>query len=124
MNTASHTESDQTRKLNPCFTSEPNLIALGATADDGRDYLFNYAQFLYAEHSANPESEDKPDEPTEQLNIHFAVGEVSILGNGLHRLAVEIQRGSLKTVKRISRNYLTALSPFVNSVTITTKENL
>jgi hypothetical protein len=118
---------ESARNQTSCYDTEStNLIALNATVDDGRYYLLNYAQFLYAESSANPELGDQPDAPPERLCLHFATAQVVILGSGLNMLARAVQRGELKSVNRISQNYvanLPGLKTNVHSVTVTLKED-
>jgi hypothetical protein len=104
---------------NPCYSTESmNLIALGASADDGRNYLFNYAHFLYAEHSKNPAARENSERSSERLRIRFTVGEIIILGDGIQRLAKEVQVAHLRSVAAVSRNYPVAFPVVVHSVTV------
>jgi hypothetical protein len=107
-------------KLSRCFETEPiNLIALGVAADDQRQYMFSYTQYLYSESSANPALEDKPDAPPQRLEIHFTVGTVAIVGCGLEPLARAVQKGELKSVWRLTKRSLDPNSKtHVNSVTV------
>jgi len=103
-----------------CFETEPiNLIALGVTTDDQRQYMFSYTQYLYSESSANPALEDKPDAPPQRLEIHFTVGTVTIVGCGLEPLARAVQKGELKSVWRLTKKSLDPNSKtHVNSVSV------
>ena len=108
-------------KQSNCFETEPiNLIALGVTTDDERQYMFSYTQYLYSEFSANPALEDKPDAPPERLAIHFTVGTIAIMGCGLGPLARAVQKGELKSVWRLTKKSLDLNSKtHVHSVTVT-----
>jgi hypothetical protein len=113
--------SGEIHNLSNCFEIDGmNLIGLGVTADDGRDYTLNYSQFLYSEFSANPDLEDNPATPPQRLEIHFTLGTVLITGSALEALARAVQRGELKSVWRYTRK---SLDPdarvHVNSVTVT-----
>jgi len=113
--------SGEIYKLSNCFeTDEINLIGLGVTADDGREYTLSYSQFLYSEFSANPDLEDNPAAPPHRLEIHFTLGTVLIVGSALEALVRGVQRGELKSVWRYTRK---SLDPdarvHVNSVTVT-----
>jgi hypothetical protein len=99
-----------------------NLIALSVTDDGGRNYLFPYAHLLFAELSANPAVEKQPDAPPQRLHIYFAIGEIIILGSGLRRLELELQKGSLKFARRVSQDYSSALQTNIVSITVTRKE--
>jgi hypothetical protein len=108
---------------NPCFTTDPAIAALEVIADDGISYLLPYAQFLYAERTPNPALEKEPDAPPEQMAIHFACGEVVVLGSGLKRLEQNIQKYELKFVKAADRRLAETLNTHVVAVTVTlTKE--
>jgi hypothetical protein len=56
---------------NPCLGTIP-IAALAVLTDDGISYLLPYAQFLYAERTANPALEKEPEAPPEKMSIHFA----------------------------------------------------
>lgn len=108
---------------NPCFDRDSTVATLNALADDGASYLLPYAQFLYAERTPNPALEKEPDAPPEQMVIHFACGEVVVLGSGLKRLEQNIQKYELKFVKSADRRLAETLNTHVVAVTVTlTKE--
>ena len=108
---------------NPCFTTDPTIAALDVFADDGISYLLPYAQFLYAEKVSNPALETEPDAPPEQMAIHFACGEVVVLGSGLKRLEQNIQKYELKFVKSADRRLAAVLNTHIAAVAIAfTKE--
>lgn len=108
----------------PCYTTETmNLIALGVTTDEGRNFILNYAQFLYAEHSANLATEGNQDAAPEQLRVCFTIGEVVVLGNGLHMLAKAVQKAQLQSIAPSNRNYPTDSPVTVYSVAVTIHEN-
>ena len=62
----------------------PTSPQLAVIADDGISYLLPYAQFLYAERTANPALEKEPEAPPEKMSIHFACADVIVLGSGLN----------------------------------------
>jgi len=108
---------------NPCFSTDPTIASLDVFADNGISYLLPYAQFLYAERMPNPTLEKEPDAPPEQMAIHFACGEVVVLGSGLKRLEQNIQKYELKFVKAADRRLAETLNTHVVAVTVTlTKE--
>ena len=110
-------------RKNPCIGSDPNIAALEVIADDGISYLLPYAQFLYAERTANPALEKEPEAPPEKMSIHFACADVVVLGSGLKRLEAELQKYELKFVKSAERRLAATLNTHVATVTIAfTKE--
>ena len=84
---------------NPCLGSDSTIAALDAFADDGISYLLPYAQFLYAERTANPALEKEPEAPPEKISIHFASADVIVLGSGLNWLERRLQQYELSFVK-------------------------
>jgi hypothetical protein len=110
---------------NPCVGSDSTITALKVIADDGVSYLLPYAQFLYAEKVSNPALEKEPDAPPEKMRIHFAAGDVVVLGSGLKRLETDIQKYELKFVKSADRRLAATLNTHIAAVTVTlSKENL
>lgn len=109
---------------NPCFDSESQIAALEAQADDGISYLLPYSHFLYAKRDSNPALEKEPDAPPERMLIHFARGEVVVLGSGLERLERAIQGFELKSVKSADRRLAATLKTHVAAVTITFTEDV
>jgi hypothetical protein len=107
----------------PYTTESINLVALGATTDEGRNFILNFAQFLYAEHSVNPATTGKQDTPPERLLIHFTVGEVIILGSNLHRLAVAVQKAELQSIAPARDDNSKGSSVVVSSVVVNIYEN-
>jgi hypothetical protein len=85
-------------RKNPCVGSDPNIAALEIIADDGISYLLPYAQFLYAERTANPALENEPEASPEKMSIHFGCAEVIVLGSGLKRLERWLQGYELSFV--------------------------
>jgi hypothetical protein len=110
---------------NPCFSGGPDIAALHVLADGGVSYLLPYAQFLSVERRPNPVLEREPDAPPEQLLIRFARADVVVLGSGLGRLEIGLQKYELKFVKAADRRLAATLNTHVAAVTVTfTKENL
>jgi hypothetical protein len=110
---------------NPCLGHDSNAAAVAVLTDDGISYLLPYAQFLYAERTANPALEKEPDAPPEKMLIRFASANVVVLGSGLKRLEAEIQKYELKFVKSADRRLAATLKTHIAAVTITlTKENV
>ena len=112
-------------RKNPCIGSDPNIAALEVIADDGISYLLPYAQFLYAERTANPALEKAPEAPPEKMTIHFGSAEVVVLGSGLKRLEGWLQKNELSFVMSADRRSGVVYDTLVTTVTLTlTKESL
>lgn len=108
-----------------CCRRSVKIAALQVFADDQHHYLLPYAQFLYAEMTANPASDKVADVPPEQLVICFASAEVTVLGSGLAYLERGIQQYELEYIKPADRRYAAALKTHVAFVTVTfTKETV
>lgn len=115
--------SESSSHDNPCYGRDPTAATLNVFADDERSYQFPYAQFLYAEMTANPALEKNADAPPERLLIAFAVAKVTVLGSGLRSLERTIQKYELKFVKSADRRYARAFNTHVAAVAISfTKE--
>jgi hypothetical protein len=112
-------------RKNPCVGSDPNIAALEIIADDGISYLLPYAQFLYAERTANPALENEPDASPEKMSIHFGCAEVIVLGSGLKRLERWIQGYELSFVMSADSRLGAVYDTLITTVTLTlTKENV
>jgi hypothetical protein len=74
---------------------DSNAAAIAVLTDDGISYLLPYAQFLYAERTANPALEKEPEAPPEKMSIYFGCAEVIVLGSGLKRLEAWLQKNEL-----------------------------
>jgi hypothetical protein len=110
---------------NPCLGIDPTVAALEAIADDSISYLLPYAQFLYSQRISNPALEKEPDAPPEKLLLHFAVGDVVLLGSGLKRLEQLIQKYELKFAKSVDRRLAPTLKTHIAAVNVTlNKENV
>ena len=110
---------------NPCLERDSTIAGLMVFADDGISYVLPYAQFLYAERISNPALESDADAPPEKMVIHFAQAEIVVLGSGLKRLELEIQKYELKFVKSADRRLAASLKTHVANVILTlTKENV
>ena len=83
---------------NPCLGHDSNAAAVAFLTDDGISYLLPYAQFLYAERTANPALEKEPEAPPEKISIHFACADVIVLGSGLNWLERRLQQYELSFV--------------------------
>ena len=103
---------------NPCFRSDTQTAALNVFADDGISYLLPYAQFLYAERVPNPRLEKEPDAPPEKMLMRFASGDVVVLGSGLKRLEMNLQKYELKFVKSADRRLAATLNTHIAAVTV------
>ncbi len=103
---------------NPCLGSDPTIAALDAFADDGTSYLLPYAQFMYAERNSNPALEKAPDAPPEKMLMRFAAGDVVVLGSGLKRLELDLQKYELKFIKSADRRLAAALHTHIAAVTV------
>ena len=112
-------------RKNPCVGSDPNIAALEIIADDGISYLLPYAQFLYAERTANPALDKEPEAPPEQMSIHFGCAEVIVLGSGLKRLERWLQGYELSFVMSADSRLGAVYDTLITTVTLTlTKENV
>ena len=112
-------------RKNPCVGSDPNIAALEIIADDGISYLLPYAQFLYAERTANPALENEPEASPEKMSIHFGCAEVIVLGSGLKRLERWLQGYELSFVMSADSRLGAVYDTLITTVTITfTKENV
>ena len=112
-------------RKNPCVGSDPNIAALEIIADDGISYLLPYAQFLYAERTANPALENEPETSPEKMSIHFGCAEVIVLGSGLKRLERWLQGYELSFVMSADSRLGAVYDTLITTVTLTlTKENV
>ena len=112
-------------RKNPCIGSDPNIAALEVIADDGISYLLPYAQFLYAERTANPALEKEPEASPEKMSIHFGCAEVIVLGSGLKRLERWLQGYELSFVMSADSRLAAVYDTLITTVTLTlTKENV
>jgi hypothetical protein len=112
-------------RKNPCVGSDPNIAALEIIADDGISYLLPYAQFLYAERTANPALENEPEASPEKMSIHFGCAEVIVLGSGLKRLERWLQGYELSFVMSADSRLGAVYDTLITTVTLTlTKENV
>ena len=110
---------------NPCLGSDSNIAALEVIADDGISYLLPYAQFLYAERTANPALEKEPEASPEKMSIHFGCAEVIVLGSGLKRLERWLQGYELSFVMSADSRLGAVYDTLITAVTLTlTKENV
>lgn len=104
---------------NPCFEMDASVAAVQVLADDGRSYLLPYAQFLFAERTANPALEREPEAPPEKLLLHFAAADVVLLGSGLRSVEKAIQRFELKSVQAADRRFAATFKAHVAAVSVT-----
>ena len=112
-------------RKNPCVGSDPNIAALEIIADDGISYLLPYAQFLYAERTANPALENEPEASPEKMSIHFGCAEVIVLGSGLKRLERWLQGYELSFVMSADSRLGAVYDTLITAVTLTlTKERI
>jgi hypothetical protein len=112
-------------RKNPCVGSDPNIAALEIIADDGISYLLPYAQFLYAERTANPALEKEPEASPEKMSIHFGCAEVIVLGSGLKRLERWLQGYELSFVMSADSRLAAVYDTLITTITVTlTKENV
>ena len=110
---------------NPCLGSDSTIAALVVFADDGISYLLPYAQFLYAERTANPALEREPEAPPEKMSIHFACADVIVLGIGLNWLERRLQQYELSFVMPADSRVGAVYDTLVTTVTLTlTKESV
>ena len=112
------TSASSTRD-NPCFELDASIAAVQVLADDGRSYLLPYAQFLYAERTANPAVEREPEAPPEKLLLHFAAADVVLLGSGLKAVEKAVQRYELKSVQAADRRFAATLKVHIAAISIT-----
>jgi hypothetical protein len=106
-------------RKNPCIGSDPNIAALEVIADDGISYLLPYAQFLYAERTANPALEKEPEAPPEKMSIHFACADVIVLGSGLNWLERRLQQYELSFVMPADSRLGAVYDTLIAAVTLT-----
>ena len=106
-------------RKNPCIGSDPNIAALEVIADDGISYLLPYAQFLYAERTANPALEKEPEVPPEKISIHFACADVIVLGSGLNWLERRLQQYELSFVMSADSRLGAVYDTLISAVTLT-----
>ena len=106
-------------RKNPCLGSDPNIAALEVIADDGISYLLPYAQFLYAERTANPALEKEPEVPPEKISIHFACADVIVLGSGLNWLERRLQQYELSFVMSADSRLGAVYDTLIAAVTLT-----
>ena len=110
---------------NPCLGHDAKAAAVAVLTDDGICYLLPYAQFLYAERTANPALEKKPEPPPEKMSIHFACAEVIVLGSGLKRLERWLQEYELSFIMPADSRLSAVYDTLITAVTLTfTKENI
>lgn len=115
-------ESASNSRDNPCFEIEVGIASIHVLADDGRNYLLPYAQFLYAERTSNVALEHQPEAPPEKLLLHFATADVVLLGSGLKAVEKAVQRYELKSVQAADRRFAAALKVHVAAVSVTLSE--
>jgi hypothetical protein len=112
-------------RKNACIGHDSNAAAVAVFTDDGISYLLPYAQFLYAERTANPALEKAPEAPPEKMSIHFGSAEVIVLGSGLKRLEGWLQHYELSFVMPADSRLGAVYDTLITAVTITlTKENI
>ena len=112
-------------RKNPCIGSDPSIAALEVIADDGISYLLPYAQFLYAERTANPALENEPEASPEKMSIHFGCAEVIVLGSGLKRLERWLQGYELSFVMSADSRLGAVYDTLITTVTLAlTRENV
>jgi hypothetical protein len=103
---------------NPCYDVDSGVAALMVFADEGINYIFPYAQFLYAKRMPNPDLEKEPDASPEKMLIHFATAEVVVLGSGLIRVEQGILKYELKFVRAVGRSPAAALKVHVAAINV------
>jgi len=110
---------------NPCLGHDSNAAAVAVLTADGISYLLPYAQFLYAERTANPALEKEPEAPPEKMSVHFVGAEVIVLGSGLKRIERWLQGYELSFVKSADSRLGAVYDTLITSVTLTlSKENV
>jgi len=107
---------------NPCLGHDANAAAVAVLTDDGICYLLRYAQFLYAERTANPALDKEPEAPPEKMSIHFGCAEVIVLGSGLKRLESWLQRYELSFVMPADSRLGAVYDTLITAVTVTLTE--
>ena len=113
------TASASSPRDNPCLVNDPTIAALDVFADNGISYLLPYAQFLYAERTANPALEKEPEAPPEKMSIHFACAEVIVLGSGLTWLERRLQQYELSFVMSADSRLGAVYDTLIAAVTLT-----
>jgi len=117
--------SASSRRDHPCLGHDPNAAAVAVLTDDGISYLLPYAQFLYAERTANPALENEPEASPEKMSIHFVGAEVIVLGSGLKRLERGLQQYELSFLMPADSRLAAVYDTLITAVTVTlTKENV
>ena len=112
-------------RKNACIGHDSNAAAIAVLTDDGISYLLPYAQFLYAERTANPALEREPEAPPEKMSIHFACADVIVLGIGLNWLERRLQQYELSFVMPADSRVGAVYDTLVTTVTLTlTKESV
>jgi hypothetical protein len=112
-------------RKNACIGHDSNAAAIAVLTDDGISYLLPYAQFLYAERTANPALEKEPEAPPERMSIYFGCAEVIVLGSGLKRLEGWLQKNELSFVMPADSRLGAVYDTLITTVTLTlTKENV
>jgi hypothetical protein len=110
---------------NPCLGHDPNAAAVAVLTDDGISYLLPFAQFLYAERTANPALDKEPEAPPEKMSIRFGCAEVIVLGCGLERLERRLQQYELSFVMPADSRLCAVYDTLITAVSITfTKDNV
>jgi hypothetical protein len=118
-------ESASNPRDNPCLGHDSNAAAVAVLTADGISYLLPYAQFLYAERTANPALEKEPEAPPEKMSVHFVGAEVIVLGSGLKRIERWLQGYELSFVKSADSRLGAVYDTLITSVTLTlSKENV
>jgi hypothetical protein len=109
----------------PCLGHDANAAAVAVLTDDDISYLLPFAQFLYAERTANPALEKEPEASLEKMSIHFGCAEVIILGSGLKRLESWLQGYKLSFLRPAPSRLGAVYDTLITAVTVTlTKENV
>ena len=109
----------------PCLGHDPNAAAVAVLTDDGISYLLPFAQFLYAERTANPALDKEPEAPPEKMSIHFVGAEVIVLGCGLERLERRLQQYELSFVMPADSRVGAVYDTLITTITLTlTKESV
>jgi hypothetical protein len=110
---------------NPCLGHDSNAAAVAVLTDDGISYLLPFAQFLYAERTANPALDKEPEAPPEKMSIRFGCAEVIVLGCGLERLERRLQQYELSFVMPADSRLCAVYDTLITAVSITfTKDNV
>ena len=118
-------KSASSPRNNPCLGHDANAAAVAVLTDDGISYLLPFAQFLYAERTANPALDKEPEAPPEKMSIHFGYAEVIVLGSGLERLERRLQEYELSFVMPADSRLSAVYDTLITAVTVTlTKESV